>query len=240
MLFALGRLTEAQELYEEVLRLSAETGDRHKVALFEGSIGKLDLDLGRPDRARKHYQRSHDLSVEVGMPREVGTALWGLGVADHETGYLENAREHLENALALFEGIAEVDSLAGVHASLAQIARAEDREADAVRHLDIALECTRSVKDPAQEVAILAARACLPGGDAGAAQRMLESVRGRVAVLTEMRALWSLFEATGKPVYAERARELLKRVQEGAPGEDRDAMVQGNRLQREIAADPAP
>jgi len=236
VLYAMGRLADAQELYEEVLQLSAETGDRHKVALFESSMGKLALDLGRPDRAREHYQRSHELSVEIGMPREVAGALWGLGVTADEKEELAKAREHLEDSLALHEEIAEVECVTGVHASLALVARAEDRDKDAVRHLDIALERARTVNDEAQEAGILAMRASLPGGDASSAEQKFEMVRARMAVPAEMKAAWWLYQATGKPEYRARARELLERLRAGAPEQDRDAVLEGSRLHRAIAA----
>ena len=49
--------------------------------------------------------------------------------------------------------------------------------------------------------------------------------------------MWSLFEATGKQEYGKRARELLQLLREGAPGEDRESMMEGIRLYREIAAE---
>ena len=176
----------------------------------------------------------------MALPREVATALWGLALVAEEEDDTAQAREHLEDALAIFEEIWEVECVGGVQGSLAQVARIGGRDADAVRHVDIALERARSVDDDASEMVFLALRACLVGGDPEAAERKLELLRGRIAVLVEMRTVWWLFEATGKQEYAVRARELLRLMQEGAPGEDREPMVKGNRLYREILANETP
>ena len=240
ILFAQGRLEDARAHYEEVLRLSAAIGDRHKTALFEGSIAQVDVTLGRPERAREHYDRSLAITGVIGMPREEATSLAGLADVAAETGDEKGAAGLLEQALALFDRIGDIDGAAIARMSAARIARAAGNQDEAIRHLEFALESGRASGDNPQELPLLAARACLPGGDIAHAEQRFKEQRkrlGRSSVLTEMHTAYLLYQATGKSEYLERARELLDVLRKHAPEKDREAMVDNNRTHRAILAE---
>jgi tetratricopeptide (TPR) repeat protein len=232
---AQGRLAEARAHYAEVIRLSVGIGDLHKVALFESSLGSLDVTLGRPERAREHLERSLELAREIGMPREEAGALWGLAELAESVGDSAERGTWLEQALAIFDSTGERDAAIAVRVDLARLASESGREPDAIRHLDVAIETSRELDESGLLLLALAARAGLPGGDAAQAEAQLEAGLGRLSMRQQMLVLHLLHEATGKPGYLKQARGILRRMREHAPEEDRDEMVENNRLHRTIA-----
>jgi len=233
--FAQGRLAQARARYEEVLRLTAAIGDRHKAALFESSIAQVDASLGRPQRAREHYERALAMAGVIGMPREEATALAGLAEVAGEQGDNERAAELLEQALTLFDQVGDLGGSGIARLCAARIARAVGNEHEAIRHLDLAIGNSRVAEDESQEVGLLAARACLPGGDVVQAEQKLEQMQGPMSVQAEMHSAYLLYRATGKPKYLQRARELLDELRAHAPAEDREAMVEHHWLHRAIS-----
>jgi tetratricopeptide (TPR) repeat protein len=94
--------------------------------------------LGEYELARAAFERHLETSVEA-------DARFGLGVVALELGELETARTHLEQALVEFEAqvtegnLTAMVDLAKCHARLADVDLAQDREDDALVHVEAAL-----------------------------------------------------------------------------------------------------
>jgi tetratricopeptide (TPR) repeat protein len=234
VLFSLGRVAEASSSYKHCLALAEAIGDRHKTALFTASLANVDMLLGRFKRAHELLERARALSREIGMRREEAAATRVLGEIAVEKGDFDGARELLEESVRVFDEIGEGEGALTTRVALGRLAWIVGREEDAVRELDAALAEARTIGDRSQELTALALRACLPGGDAKEAARLLDELRPTLAVYTRMNVAYFLFRATGEQGFLAEARESLERLRDSAPEEDRVSLCEGHRAHREM------
>jgi CHAT domain-containing protein/tetratricopeptide (TPR) repeat protein len=137
-LWGLGRLTEAQRIFERTLPDIAPgvSTVNHLAAVTNTAL--LDYALGRFDESLRLYDRALRLAQKVQAQRDVAYCLYGIGVNYYALGDRQGARDFLERSLAIrtvaLDGRGRMDSLRALAALDAEqndliSAQAADREA---------------------------------------------------------------------------------------------------------------
>jgi serine/threonine protein kinase/tetratricopeptide (TPR) repeat protein len=230
---SLGRLAEARECYERSLALSRETGHRQGEAIGLVNLGPAWHALGDRVRARKALDESVALCREIGAPYPEGYGLMGLGRLADEEGDPAEAVRLTEESLALRRRIGHGDGIAESLLALGDLHRRAGH-ADAARSaFEESLRLSREQGWAAHAAVALVHLACLPGGDARAAEEALAAA-GTEAETAELRLL--LWQATGERAHLAAAKRKLDKSLAKVPAEHHAAMLANVRVNREIVA----
>lgn len=101
VLVALGRYTEAQEVYQTCLEIDAMLAHAEGLAVVLGHLGKVALWLDDPDAAIDYFARSLDNYQGLSDPGGLVNALHGLGTAYRVKRRFQDAQLHLLKSLHL-------------------------------------------------------------------------------------------------------------------------------------------
>jgi tetratricopeptide (TPR) repeat protein len=228
---SLGLCAEAREHHENCLARSREVGDRRGEAIALLNLGMVWIDLGEPRRAAEWFRASLALCREIAAPYPEGFALMGLGhVADLEGDPAAAARV-FEECLALRRAIGQSDGVAETLLELADIRRRTGDAEGARTALDESVALTREQGATSKLVRGLALLACLPGGDARAAEAALADA-GESGDARETRLV--LWQATHDRVHLVNGKRLLDDHLARNPAQYHDAMRKNVRWNREI------
>jgi tetratricopeptide (TPR) repeat protein len=129
----LGKLEEAQRLYEEVLQIARRLDDRLSIAISLYRMGMIAKDRGDLQEARRLCEESLELSTQLNDRFYISQALWGLGNIALLQRNLGEAEELLNKALNIYTDLQDQASTAGVLNQLAQIAKARGQTGEAQR-----------------------------------------------------------------------------------------------------------
>ncbi len=158
-----GHAEEALALYREELRLARALGERADADAVASALHNVGMALeatGRASEALEAYRKA--LGSVRAAGHRVGTTkvLYSLGAAELRQGRTRTAGPHLRESLALADTLQLLDVQVLAHEQLARLAEAEDRPAEAVRHLraHAALNDTLARRTLREEVARMATR----------------------------------------------------------------------------------
>jgi serine/threonine protein kinase/tetratricopeptide (TPR) repeat protein/TolB-like protein len=122
----LGRILDAEQAYEESLRVFRDLGNRRNEGTVLNNMGIIRWRKGDFQEARNYFQESVDISREfsdlVGVARAL-SSLATIDMADHN--YVE-AKAHYREALAIDQRRGDQASVAGVLINLSNISLAEE------------------------------------------------------------------------------------------------------------------
>lgn len=99
----------------------------------EAHMAQAELDL-----AREQIALAQDTAAELSMKNESGHALRVVGKIEFQAGNITEARRALLEALALLDEVSDEYGVAQSHLLLAQVYASQERQADALTHLDAA------------------------------------------------------------------------------------------------------
>lgn len=97
-----GRLTEAQECFQEALRLREAVGYQRGAELTRLLLAEVAMARGRPESAVPELESAHRSLMSLGDPYEAARALAFLGQARTALGRFDAAAQALEEAAGLF------------------------------------------------------------------------------------------------------------------------------------------
>jgi predicted ATPase len=190
LLHEVGRLDDAEALYDTVLAELERRGDRLHAGIALQNLGTIHQERGELDRAQAHFRRALAMHREVGHVRFEGIALFDLAAADFERGASRAARDGFSQALELLTGVGD-----GREAALSLALRASSSAACGVLaraepELDEAEEALASRPDTDLRAAVLLHRGhvdlarglvLLRDADVDGWRRAVERARARLA-----------------------------------------------------------
>jgi tetratricopeptide (TPR) repeat protein len=233
-LSGLGRTADALVQTELGAALFRECGNARQEAIGAVNAGIFSMQCGRPDAARERLERALTLARETGSRYAEGFALQYLASIYDDAGDVAAAERTFGEALAVRRalgvrsGIAETLCVRG--ALLGRLGRTDEAKSD----LDAALAIAREVH-PSLVPLVTVNLACLPDGDVAAAIEAVAAHESLSSAADAMQARFLLWRKTGDRTHLELANRGLDRVIAAAPPADREAMVRGFPLYREIA-----
>ncbi len=189
-----GRVAEAEERWREAIAIAHQLGHRAREAAVWNNLGLAAWRRGRTDEARDAFESSLKLRRALGDRRGLASVLLHLGQLAAGGGV--GAGGHLEEAIATFDELDDVESRALAYAAWADVAAAAGDGRRAAGRAAAALsDAVRSASVRATLAALLAhARAWAAAGHAVAAATLAswvaeladgrdDAVRGAAATL---------------------------------------------------------
>ncbi|TMC36758.1 MAG: tetratricopeptide repeat protein, partial [Chloroflexi bacterium] len=125
-----GDAPRAKRLAVEALGLADRSQDRHALTQAHNILG-----IFGGANARKHLETSAALAEQLGDRAAHVAALNNLALAHRRSGDLERARQLTQAALDECDALGDRHRSAALHNNLADVLRAQGRDADAMRHL---------------------------------------------------------------------------------------------------------
>ncbi len=149
-----GREDAVLGVYEQILDIARQSGDRKREAVAHNDIGWLHDRDRRYEEAQHHYQAAIAVAQEHGDRVNEATALSNLAGTFLSLGRPEDALAPLARSLDLALESADGEQIAVTRNTLAETHRLLGRPAAARRHLDEALRIAREVENPELEAAV--------------------------------------------------------------------------------------
>jgi tetratricopeptide (TPR) repeat protein len=147
----LGRLEEAAQAYEQVIKRFETLQDRRSVAASQGNLATVRMLQGRYAEALTAYQSARRTFAELGEPQSVASIWHLIGVVHQKAGDYEAAEEAYREALALW---VKLKDRAGEAATLNELGLLYDRMGrleEAVTFLRQAADLYVQLEDQAKE-----------------------------------------------------------------------------------------
>ena len=134
-----GRISEAQGLIQQALRIAREVGEREGAGLGEAALAHtLELE-GKSQAALDEYHHALGILREVNAPYDVSETLLDLGNTQLDQAELAGARESFEEARTLGRSLPGRVSPPETELAFAHLSFAEGHFADAASHARLAL-----------------------------------------------------------------------------------------------------
>jgi len=97
----LGQMRQAQEYFEQALRLRRRAGDLKGEGATLNHLGRVYADLGEMEQAKQYLEQALHIRREVKDRQGEATTLNNLGNAYADLGEMEQAKQYLEQALSI-------------------------------------------------------------------------------------------------------------------------------------------
>ncbi len=98
---------KAKELYERLINIMIETGDRKRQAYAYGHCGTMSYHLGEYLKAKEYLRKALAIEIEIGDRKGEASSYGNLGTVFESLGEYDKAKEYLEKALAIRIEIAD-------------------------------------------------------------------------------------------------------------------------------------
>jgi serine/threonine-protein kinase len=204
-----GRLKQARELCRRHRAFSAETGAKRSEAVAIGSLGMIEMLLGHAERARTLLMDARQRGAATHAPQLAAGYDLQLGRVAILQQDLEQAAKHLASAAEEFRRIGNRDLMARALIDLAAV-----QAADRKPRLEEALTIGEDLDLPPVIFGALAVQS-----EEDRAREVDREVGGRIPIFERMvgyaRLGWNA-----------QAREMLQRIVDGAPEEEREGLVE--------------
>jgi tetratricopeptide (TPR) repeat protein len=231
----MGRLADAQVLFERSLEIAREIGDLSGIGLALTNLAVSSAQLGAFAAARELAERGIESGRASSQRVVQANGLMTLAELDESQGDVTTAEARLDAACDHHAGIAERNLPAHALVARGAFLVRRGRAPEARRDFDEAIAVAQRQSRSAEQLLALAHLAAMPGGDAGAAQSALAVDGHRVPVLCRMEARFLLWRATADRDNLVEARRLLDHLVAHAPPECRESMLSNVVLHRQIA-----
>ncbi len=141
-LLRLGRLAQAEAMYDRVIELGAERADLEVISVAYTNLGNVFLTRGDLDRGEEMYRKALEIDEQRHWPEGMACDYGNLGLIYQTRGDLDRAEEMHRKALAIDEKLGGLEGMAADYGNLGLIyqTRADlDRAEEMFRRaLDIA------------------------------------------------------------------------------------------------------
>lgn len=138
----------ARGYYEESLAIREELGDRPGIATSRFNLGLVAQAQGDFEAAQEQYEDSLAISEELGDNSGIAASLSSLGAIAHEQGDLEAARGCYERSASIVVDIGAPKRAVTVLENLVKICNKLDREEEAQKWCDTAIELIENTDTP--------------------------------------------------------------------------------------------
>ena len=95
------KFAEARELYERMIKITKETGDRKRQAYAYGEFGSMSYRLGEYDKAKEYLAKALAIRTEIGDRPGEAADYGNLGTVFQSVCEYDKAKEYHEKALAI-------------------------------------------------------------------------------------------------------------------------------------------
>lgn len=147
-LTGLGSYTEAQQSYEEVIRIAQQLGDTRGAAVAAGQLGSLALRQRDYAEATRRHQQARQQFQELGEPAMEAVAWHQLGMVAQEQKQWAEAGRCYRESLAIRERIGNPGGAAQTCNQLAIVAKGAGRLDEAERWYRRAIELDEKLNNP--------------------------------------------------------------------------------------------
>ena len=142
---------EAQQLYEEAIRITIETGERNGEGACYGNLGTVFLSVGKYAKAEEYLQKALAINKEIGDKAGETTSYGNLGTVFSNVGKYAKAEEYLQKALAIRKEIGDKEGEASDYGNLGTVFSKVGEYARANEYLQKALVIKKEIGDKAGE-----------------------------------------------------------------------------------------
>lgn len=97
-------------MFEDVLRIATETGDRFSQAAAYHFLGNVAFNERRDDESRRFHTLALEISRHDGDHQGAATSLGGIAYVDFAEGDLEGARQKWDAAIDAYEAAEMVEA----------------------------------------------------------------------------------------------------------------------------------
>ena len=143
-----GQFVHVEKAAQEALELASAIGDPYGEDAALHDLGLAALEQGAPTQAISFFQRTLRIAGEIGDRALELETLAELGRAYHHLGDLDKARETLEQALGMMSISVERRQAPVIHAYLAHLFLAADRDEEALAHARTGLQAAQELEEP--------------------------------------------------------------------------------------------
>ena len=138
---------EAQQLYEEALRITIETCERNGEGACYGNLGNVFLSVGKYAKAEEYLQKALAINKEIGDKAGEATSYGNLGTVFVSVGKYAKAEEYLQKALAIRREIGDREGEALDYGNLGTVFSNVGKYAKAEEYLQKALTIKKEIGD---------------------------------------------------------------------------------------------
>jgi tetratricopeptide (TPR) repeat protein len=156
ILYAVGRLPEAEAVYKPNLIILRELEDRQGEGVVLSSLGQIAKQRGRLEEAEQYFLQSLAIAREAQNRQGEGVVLSSLGDIAQQRGRLEEAEEHFQQALVIAREVQDRRGEGANLTSLGQIAQQRGRLEEAEQYFLQSLAIEREVQGRRGEGTVLA------------------------------------------------------------------------------------
>jgi len=181
---ALGEPTRALAALDSALSLARQHGMRRQEGENLRLLGDLYLEAGDFQRALTSYGSAQEVTAALELPEETGDVLLSIAEAQLALGRPELARQRAEEALRIHQNGGFHLAAFGDLATLAELAQASGRSADAEQYLRSASALARTLRMEmaATDLAFAEARVADRAADWRRVLAVLDAARGPLAL----------------------------------------------------------
>ena len=138
---------EARELYQRVMNIMRETGDRRGEAYAYGKIGSISYRLGEYNKAKEYLEKALAITMEIGDRAGEAAACGNIGTVFQSLGNHDKATEYLEKALAINIEIGDRNEEASCYGNLAVVFQSLSEYYKAKQYHEKALAIKKEIGD---------------------------------------------------------------------------------------------
>jgi non-specific serine/threonine protein kinase len=106
-LVQLGRVDEARQRYEEVLRAATRWGMPALEAVVRNNLAVLDHQAQRLDEAEEGYETAREQARALGERRLLAVATGNIGIVEHDRAGFDAAQDRYEDAALILEDVGD-------------------------------------------------------------------------------------------------------------------------------------
>lgn len=150
------RKQEAVNYYENALKIYRNLNNKKGINQCILNLGSIYFDLREYKSADNYYQQVLESLKETPKDQlSLGNVLFALGGSNRQLGNTKKSMEYYTKSLEIREKIGDVNGIALSNWGISQLLVDKKEYRKALKHLDIALEKNRLLKNAYQEVAAL-------------------------------------------------------------------------------------
>jgi len=116
-----GRLGQAQVMYEKALDIAIKIGDEKSVAAYYGNLGLIYLTRGELNKAEEMHKKSLEISEKLGWLEGMASQYGNLGLIYETKGELGKAEEMHKKSLEINEKLGLLEGMANQYGNLSII-----------------------------------------------------------------------------------------------------------------------
>ena len=138
---------EAQQLYEEALRITVETGDTNGEGACYANLGTVFLSVSKYAKAKEYLQKALAITKNIGDKAGEATSYGNLATVFLSVGKYAMAEDYLQKALAIRKEIGDKEGGASDYGNLGTVFLSVGKYDKAEKYLQKALAIRKEIRD---------------------------------------------------------------------------------------------